>query len=224
MQSRAIQLLESALVFQKRDMTLQQLLYHHEQSKCRESRDKIYGLLALVSDCRNSEIQPDYKKEISEVYRDALTREISTIWEATAAGMDLVFYSYFLRNILSVSVPIKFPFIRRIDGDPVRVVGYSCGTLKEEGSVQYQSESVTLPVVCAISDSQFQAFKGPGLPEMPGQAASSFLVNQKGARIMALSRSRQPVYAPDVAKAEDELCMFSKHDSALMLRKEDDGS
>ena len=79
MQSPAIQLLESTLVFQKRDMTLKQLLYRHEQSKCRESRDKIYGLLALASDCRNSEIQPEYKKEISEVYRDALTREISTI-------------------------------------------------------------------------------------------------------------------------------------------------
>jgi Heterokaryon incompatibility protein (HET) len=39
MQSPAIQLLESTLVFQKRDMTLKQLLYRHEQSKCRESRD-----------------------------------------------------------------------------------------------------------------------------------------------------------------------------------------
>jgi hypothetical protein len=81
-----------------------------------------------------------------------------------------------------------------------------------------------VPVVCAISDSQFQAFKGPGLPEMPDPAASSVMVTQKGARIMALSRSGQSVYAPDVAQAEDELCLFSKHDSALILRKEDDGS
>jgi len=227
MQSPAIQLLESTLVFQKQDMTLKQLLYRHEQSKFREPRDKIYGLLALASDCRKSEIQPDYKKEISEVYRDALTREIPTTWEATAGGIDLVFYSYFLQSILSVSFQIEFPFKHSSNDDPVAFMGYSCGLLREDSRV-HSDKSGTFPLVCAISDSQFHASFGQGLKERPPPAASSVMVNQKKARTMALwPRSKQYVYVPDVARAGDEICIFSKHDSALILRrgdKPDDGN
>jgi hypothetical protein len=223
MQSPAIQLLESTLVFQKQDMTLKQLLYRHEQSKCRESRDKIYGLLALASDCRNSEIEPDYKKEILKVYRDALKREISTTWEATAAVTDLVYYSYFLQKILSVSFSDRFTFTHNSNDDPVVVVGYSCGTLKDLGRLQYQNDLGTVPVVCAISDSQFHASKGQRLPEIREQAASSVAVHQKEARVMALPYGRV-VYVPEVAQVGDVLCMFSKHDSTLIIRRENFGN
>lgn len=223
MESPAVQLLESTLYYRKRNMNLRQLLYRHEQSKCRESRDKIYGLLALASDCKNSEILPDYKKEISEVYRDALKREISTTGEATAAGIDLVYYSYFLQNILSVSLSDKLPFMHRSNDDPVVVVGYSCGTLMDLVRVWYLDDLGTVPVVCAISDSQFHASKGQRLPEVRDPAASSVMVDQKEARVMALPYGRV-VYVPDVAQVGDVLCMFSKHDSTLIIREEDDGS
>jgi hypothetical protein len=48
------------------------------------------------------------------------------------------------------------------------------------------------------------------------------MVDQKEARVMALPYGRV-VYVPDVAQVGDVLCMFSKHDSTLIIRKEDDG-
>jgi hypothetical protein len=180
-------------------------------------------LLALAFDCRNSEIQPEYKKEISEVYRDALKREISTTWEATAAVSDVVYYSYFLQKILSVSLPDTFPFISSSNDDPAVVVGYSCGTLMDLGRLRYQNDLVTVPVVYAISDSQFHASKGEQLPEIRSPAASLVMVDQKEARVMALPYGRV-VYVPEVAQVGDVLCMFSKHNSTLIIRKEDDGN
>jgi hypothetical protein len=67
-------------------MSLKQLLYRHESSKYRGSRDKIYGLLALACDCKvkvqrvTAKFEPDYRKDLSEAYRDALMLKFPPPW------------------------------------------------------------------------------------------------------------------------------------------------
>ncbi|KAE9364279.1 hypothetical protein N431DRAFT_563623 [Stipitochalara longipes BDJ] len=275
MQSPAMQLLESALLFRKRDMTLKQLLYRHENSLCRESRDKIYGLLALASDCKQRKFEPDYEKDLSEVYRDALRLEMTTSFSGQHISPDFVHYSHLLQRILNLFLAGPHSLIAPVARDPVCVLGYSCGRLREV-DVEYQNTSASILHVFNMFDSEFLIHKGP---EPPLNNAFGYILDPRKAPIpytwleppgleykpgcsrtwsfdhQSLKRSPPPglknnpsspqqiatmpfeppatktfilpkgqtVLVPEVAQAGDEICMFSKHDMAIILREDEAG-
>lgn len=52
------------------DFNLSRLVRRHRGRKCKDPRDKIYGLLSLLTPVFTSKIQISYNKNVSEVYRD----------------------------------------------------------------------------------------------------------------------------------------------------------
>jgi len=164
MQSPAIQLLESVLVFQKRDMTLKQLLYRHENSRCRESRDKIYSLLALASDCKPRRFEPDYEKDLSGVYRDALGLEMTTSFSGQEISPDMVYYSHFLQRILNLFLARPQSLLISVARDPVCLLGYACGKLQEV-AVQFHDTSKYVSHVYSMFDAEFLVHKSPDVPQ-----------------------------------------------------------
>jgi len=130
MQTPAIQLLETALVLQKRNMTLKRLLYRHENSLCRESRHKVYGLLALASDCQDGTLQPDYDKDISRIWRDTLGLEMTGHFYGQQISADLVRYSHFLQRFLKIWHLGPESLLTSMPRDPFCILGYSIGRLQ----------------------------------------------------------------------------------------------
>ncbi|KAG4438019.1 hypothetical protein IFR05_006478 [Cadophora sp. M221] len=255
MQTPAIQLLESALIFQKRGMTLKQLLYRHENSLCRESRDKIYGLLALASDCKKRRFEPDYEKDLSGVYRDALGLEMTTSFSGQAVSPDMVHYSHFLQKILNLSLSDPESLPTSMPRDPICILGYSCGKLGAYDAKHERSYG-QISHVYNMLDSELLVYKGPEAPQNSGfgyildptkaklgytwleppessKESSSILEQQEQAcltgdvqtttevpviKAFALPGG-QPVVVPHGAQEGDEICMFSKHDLAIVLRE-----
>lgn len=225
LQSPAMQLLETSRLFRKRGMTLKHLLYHHENSKCSERRDKIYGLLSLASDCKNMEMKADYSKSLLGIYRDAMTLESGgPSGPKNFQSPDIVYYSYFLQRTLSLHMErLGSQSSFRTIVPPLYVVGWSCGQLMSEESpgVEIPSEDI-----CAINDSAFMAFKTRKWPNDNYRAlqlsdvSSTFRLQYKGvpARNFKLLRG-QTVLAPQGAQIGDEVCVFSKHDAAIIIRK-----
>jgi hypothetical protein len=234
LQSPAVQLLDSTRLFQKRAMTLKHLLYHYENSKCRESRDKIYGLLTLASDCNNGEIKPDYSKPLQGVYRDALMLESTPGGKESKlfTSPDTVHYSHFLQKILNLSFPTPDPPFRlQAREDPDCILGCSGGPLVEGMAADGQQDVSDVPIVCTMEDNEFWAYKGPKPPSThfnhqqslsPFRGPSILETKLSATRSFKLSNG-QTVLAPTEAQIGDEVCMFSKHDAALILRKQDDG-
>ncbi|KAH7370030.1 heterokaryon incompatibility protein-domain-containing protein [Rhexocercosporidium sp. MPI-PUGE-AT-0058] len=259
MQTPAIQLLETALIFQKRGMNLKQLLYRHENSLCRESRDKIYGMLALASDCKERKFEPDYEKDLSAVYRDALGLEMTTFFSGQAASPDMVHYSHFLQKILKLSLsnPASLPV--SMARDPICILGYSCGKLRE-GNAKHESTYGIWSSMYKMLDSELLVYKGPDPPQNnafgyildpttstigytwlePPDAPKKFSLTIEQQEAVqsttdAVPASEVPiiktfvlpggqdVLVPDVAQEGDEICMFSKHDMAVVLREAESG-
>jgi Heterokaryon incompatibility protein (HET) len=223
LQSPAMQLLETSRLFRKRGMTLKHLLYHHENSKCSEKRDKIYGLLSLASDCKNMEMKADYSKSLLGVYRDAITLESGGASSTkNFQSPDLVYYSHYLQRILSLPWELSGPQSSfRTYVSPLCVIGWSCGQLtKEEPSaVEFPP-----PHMCAIEDSAFIAFKSRTWPHSDvalhpsGLSSTSRLHHEGPAKYFRLPKG-QIVVGPQGAQIGDEICVFSKHDAAIVLRK-----
>ncbi|KAL2069217.1 hypothetical protein VTL71DRAFT_15555 [Oculimacula yallundae] len=238
MQSPAIRLLETALIFQKRGMELKQLLYRHENSLCRESRDKIY----------------DYEKDLSGVYRDALGLEMTTFFSGQAVSPDMVHYSHFLQKILKVSISSVESLPMSMRRDPICILGYSCGKMRE-GDDKYEGTYGTFSSIYKMLDSELLVCKGP---EPPQNSTFGYILDpitatigytwldppvapvqviptpeQQDAVQSTIDSDRSPavptiktfvlpggqtVVVPEVAREGDEICMFSKQDLAIVLR------
>lgn len=260
MQTPAIQLLESALIFQKRGMTLKQLLYRHENSLCRESRDKIYGLLALASDCKKRKFEPDYEKDLSGVYRDVLGLEMLTFFSGQAISPDMVHYSHFIQRILNLSMTSPDSLPIHIARDPICILGYSCGKLGGSDA-KHERTYGSISHIYNMLDSELLVYKGPEAPQNSGfgyildptnttigytwleppespKKSPSTLEQQEptcssttdvqpsevpGLRTFALPGG-QTVVVPSVADEGDEICMFPKHDLAIVLREDKSGT
>ena len=260
MQTPAIQLLETALVLQKRNMTLKQLLYRHENSLCRESRDKVYGLLALASDCQDTNLQPNYDQDISRVWRDTLGLEMTGYFSGQQISADLVHYSHFLQRILKIRLSGPESLLTSMTRDPICILGYSIGRLQAV-DVKHQINMHQDFRITEMFDSEFLIHKGSDPPQTnlfgdlmdPTKAPKGYAwlevvdttqkpsdssrgnettptistdVSRSGKSSKKTFKlpSGQTVVAPDVAQEGDEICMFSKHDSAIVLRESQSGS
>ena len=163
-QTPAIQLLETALVLQKRNTTLKRLLYRHENSLCRESRDKVYGLLALASDCQDRTLQPDYDKDISRIWRDTLGLEMTGHFYGQQISADLVRYSHFLQRFLKIWHSGPESLLTSIPRDPFCILGCSIGRLQaidvEHQTIMHHSFRTT-----QMFDSEFLIQKGLKPPQ-----------------------------------------------------------
>lgn len=56
--------------------SLEDLIYQTQASKCSDPRDRVYALLGLLPSGSSGEIKPDYSQTISQVYRDAVTKQL----------------------------------------------------------------------------------------------------------------------------------------------------
>jgi hypothetical protein len=56
-----------------RDNRLEKLLEDFQYARCKDQRDKVYGLLGLAYDCQDGSIEPDYTKPLFGLYTDLLT-------------------------------------------------------------------------------------------------------------------------------------------------------
>ncbi len=79
---------------------LEVLLYHQEKS-CREPRDKVYGLLGILSPFERSQFPVDYSRPVKEVYIDVVDYLLTTT-----------------RSLDVICASINFPVHQNIDGLP----------------------------------------------------------------------------------------------------------
>jgi len=56
-----------------KDNRLEKLLEDFQYARCKDQRDKVYGLLGLAYDCQDGSIEPDYTKPLFGLYTDLLT-------------------------------------------------------------------------------------------------------------------------------------------------------
>ncbi|KAF4627715.1 hypothetical protein G7Y89_g10439 [Cudoniella acicularis] len=180
--------------------------------------------------------EPDYQKPLSEVYYDALKLELTPPWQIPS--VDLVHYSYFLQKILSLSFRNSEPpfAFRSIIHDQVVVVGFSGGKLIET-TRKHPDMPYPVPVVCALRDSQFFVRKEPQdfddsrftllgpLDEkiaIPEHVSGIFEAHATEVRAFTLPTG-QTVLAPEEAQSGDEIILFPKHDSAIVLHQGEGG-
>jgi hypothetical protein len=76
------------------------LLYHQEKS-CREPRDRVYGLLGILSPSERSQFPVDYSRPVREVYIDVVDYLLTTT-----------------RSLDVICASINFPVHQNIDGLP----------------------------------------------------------------------------------------------------------
>ncbi|PMD27086.1 hypothetical protein NA56DRAFT_684547 [Hyaloscypha hepaticicola] len=64
--------LDKQRAYRDRGWSLEKLLITTEKSLCQDPRDKIYGLLGLLTDFRKGDIGIDYSKQLHEIYQDVI--------------------------------------------------------------------------------------------------------------------------------------------------------
>ena len=58
------------------DRSLEDIIYQTQGSICSDPRDRVYAMLGLSTSGSTSEIKPDYSQSISQVYRDAVIKQL----------------------------------------------------------------------------------------------------------------------------------------------------
>lgn len=78
------------------------LMESFSNSQCQLIHDKVYGWLALASDCRNASFPVDYSKTSHELYRDVIS--FCCRWKGSASTPALVALSSFMFQHLNLTI------------------------------------------------------------------------------------------------------------------------
>jgi hypothetical protein len=108
------------------DSRLWSLMESFSNSQCQLVHDKVYGFLALASDCRNASFPVDYSKTSHELYRDVISFCYRQNGSASTPG--LVALSGFMFQHLNLTIePYSTPNI--LETEPPEFTVQACGAM-----------------------------------------------------------------------------------------------
>ncbi|KAF4996974.1 hypothetical protein FGRMN_4192 [Fusarium graminum] len=140
------------------ELNLSRLVRRHRDRKCQNPRDKIYGLLSLLTPTFASQIQIDYKKKVSEVYKDAfiahcrITKrlELFNDCQFNASQLDWPSWLPDWYSAIPTAVPTRLMFASGVSpcevafeaNNVLRAEGVKCATINKVGAVASSSQDV----------------------------------------------------------------------------------
>ncbi|KAF5681214.1 heterokaryon incompatibility protein [Fusarium heterosporum] len=140
------------------ELNLSRLVRRHRDRKCKDPRDKIYGLLSLLTPAFASQIHIDYKKMVSEVYKDAfiahchITKrlELFNDCQFNASQLDWPSWLPDWYSAIPTAVPTRLMFASGVSpcevafeaNNVLRAEGVKCATVNKVGAVASTSQDI----------------------------------------------------------------------------------